>query len=157
MPPLMKWERQTLFVQWLILWALSIKNNNSQNIFAAQIDARRFATDITRYIKDAAWSTSDSLTFKELEKFTEFFAYMMLLHHTCHHSALSLNYKKDDELHEFAFKLRDKLVQDKKTDPSTTAIAVLISPKGTPERAFIPSPPNPCEHYRDQTQSLRPL
>ncbi len=50
------------------------KNSNSRNIFAAQIDARRFATDVTRYIKDAGWSTSDSLTFKEFEKFTEFFA-----------------------------------------------------------------------------------
>ncbi len=80
------------------------KNSNSQNIFAAQTDARRFATDVTRYIKDAGWSTSDSLTFKELEKFTEFLAYTMLLHLTCRHVALSLNYKKDDELHEFAFK-----------------------------------------------------
>ncbi len=58
------------------------KNSNSQKFFAAQIDARRFATDVTRYIKDAGWNTSDSLTFKELEKLTEFFVYVMLLHPT---------------------------------------------------------------------------
>ncbi len=134
----MKWERQNIVRGVTHLVDSIHKNINSLNIFAAQIDERRFATDVTRYIKDAGWSTSDSSTFKELEKFTEFFVYMMLLHPTCRHSALSLKYKKDDELHEFAFKFRDKLVQDKKTGPSTTAIAALISPKGTPERASTP-------------------
>ncbi len=76
----------------------------------------------------------------------------MLLHPIYRHSALSINYKKDDELREFTFKLRDKLVKDKKTGSSTTAIAALITPKGAPERASTPSASD-----RDQTQDLRPL
>ncbi len=45
------------------------KISNSQNIFAAQIDARRFATDVTRFIKNPGYSTSDSLTLRTSQNF----------------------------------------------------------------------------------------
>lgn len=99
----------------------------------AQIDAHSFATYITQHITDAGWNSSDTLTLPHLIKFTEFFAY--IIHLTCRNAALSLTLKKIiiDELHDFTFKIRDKLVQDKRTGQFTTAITAFITPKGAVE------------------------
>ena len=106
------------------------KHLASQSYFVAQVGARRFATDITRYLKEAGWGGDTSLTYDQLEKFNEFLAYMLFVEPTCRNASLSLTYKKDEDLFTFVKKIKSKLLEHKRTPASSAAVSAVLTRDG---------------------------
>lgn len=144
----MSWAYQTSSVSVNHLVETIHESISTQNIFSVQIGAHRFATDITRYIKDI---NSWSLTHEQIEKFSEFFV-LLLLDPTYRNAALSLIYKPNEAWLDFSFYINGKLVQDKKKDGSVHNFhhEFWYSPENEGDISF---------HIRkgSQTQGLCPL
>ena len=74
-----------------------------------QVVATQTASDLMRILKENSWVDHDNITTKDLHKFLEFFSYMLVLRDEERKASLSLDYKRENRMHDFSNKLKTKL------------------------------------------------
>ena len=75
----------------------------------AQIIAGRSVRDVISMLEDDGYFTADSMSKSNVRSFIEFFIYMLVLQDKKRRTALSLEFKLQDRLHDFVNKLKTKL------------------------------------------------
>ena len=79
------------------------------NIIQAKADANRLSSGLTRQLKDNGWVSGDSMPLKDTQKFLEFFFFMSFIKEKGRKTALPLEYKPTETLHNFSMKLKTKV------------------------------------------------
>ena len=111
----------------------SLERAGSLTINHAKADANRLSSNLSRHLSDNGWASGSTMQQKDVQKFLEFFFFMLFIKEKSRLTALPLEYKPQETLHSFSMKLRTKVEESGGNATSAVAAAHMSPAEQAPD------------------------